>query len=169
MNDWSHARINEPRLALLYGFLDEISDVAAAALQRRIDGYPYLVSQGRMSQAEAGTDIEAWQAIVRDWRWIAGGTGKPADIGTRYQRRHALDISIDRYFARLDRNGDAPSEEAEFQIAALAAMRSEVEREFTGPLHRTMRSLAAIGHRWRAENGYRPLEIMQQGAQEKAA
>ena len=167
---WSHPRIEDPRLALREGEFELIAQVAAEALHRRVEAYPSLVKSGRMQQAEANEDIAAWKEIARDWRWIDGGVGHPADVETRYRRRAALDLSIERFFAQLDRTGGEMTDKQQLQIASLAAMRSEVEAEFTGPLQNTARSWANVAHQWRAENGHPPIEVMrQQQNNEKAA
>lgn len=94
---------------------------AEAGLAARQESYPALVAAQRMSAAEAGADIAAWQALVAEWRWIATGEGAPPSPATLFDRIAAVDLALDRVGALLARNRHNP--ERQRQRDLLLAMR----------------------------------------------
>lgn len=148
---WTHPRIPSPaKWSTRY---EDLLAEAQGALARREAGYPDLVTKGKLDADEAAQDISAWQSIVADWDWMIGGEGTCADDTTLTQRIAALDLAIARFFERLDRSDAdmAPSEM--HQLDCLAALRWHAERETSRDPTDAARFWAALGHRWRAENG----------------
>lgn len=74
---------------------------AQAALARRTAAYPALVSAGKMPEAEAATDISAWQAITAEWDWICTAAGAAPPSWTLHDRIDAVELAIERTSAAL--------------------------------------------------------------------
>jgi hypothetical protein len=162
MADWSHTMIPAAWLdpapdaeqSAIHEY-DALAFEARAAFRRRRASYPELVKAGRLSAEDARADLEAWQAISRDWRWVAYGEGEPATAVTLQSRIAALDTAIARWLDLIAGNGGGATLEDTCQGQALAAMRWWAQREyFRDPHAGHARHSAAIGHDWRRDNGF---------------
>lgn len=157
MADWSHPAMApewlDPTVGNDWSAIHEYDDLAAearAAFDRRRASYPDLVKSGRLTADDARADLEAWQAIARDWRWIAFGDGEPATIHTLTARMAALDTAIDRWLDMIHADGGGMSLSYRIQGMRIGAMRWWAQRELSGAGHRIT---AACMHDWRRENG----------------
>ncbi|MAC58709.1 MAG: hypothetical protein CMH85_10620 [Novosphingobium sp.] len=162
MADWSHPAIPaawldpavDADLSAIHDY-DALAEEARAAFLRRRAAYPDLVKAGRLTAEDARTDLEGWQAVSRDWRWIAFGEGEPATVATLQARIAVLGTGIARWLDMIAANGGAPTFEEACQGQALAALRWWAQREYRAdPQAGHIRDTAAIAHDWRRENGF---------------
>lgn len=159
MADWTHPAISPDwtnpstdNLASAIHDYDDMAEEARAALARRRSSYPDLIKSGRLTADDARADLIAWQAIARDWRWIAYGDGEPSGIDTLPARADALDTAITRWLGLVHQNGGSMSLADRRQGKLLAALRWWAQRELSDAAH--IRISAAIGHDWRRQNGF---------------
>lgn len=103
----------------------ELLAMAEAMLASRQKRFPALIDAGEIEPAAAQAQIDAFTAIVADWRWIVHGPGEdgaePAHLSTWQARCDALDESL-RTIAtivaeRRGRFSDALADQAECVIA----------------------------------------------------
>lgn len=76
---------------------------AETALARRRDAYPAMVSKGAITGEDAQADIDAWEMLVAEWRWICTGEGEPPHPVTLRLRIAAVDLALERVTAELER------------------------------------------------------------------
>ena len=128
---------------------DHLAILAAcrAALARRTEAYPGLISTGKLEAETAQADIAAWQHLVAEWNWICTGQGSPPPSWTLFDRIEAIDLAIERAGAALARN----PRDAELQRQAnlLEAMRWHLSRLRWGWLP-SIHFLAQLTHELRA-------------------
>lgn len=148
---WTDPSVDEDASAI--HDYDDIAREARAACARRRASYPDLIKSGRLSVADARADLDAWQHIARDWRWIAFGEGEPGTVVTLVRRVAALDTAIGRWLEMVGEAGMNPQAYRQGQL--LAAMRWWAEREYRrDPDVHHVRETAAVAHHWRRENGH---------------
>lgn len=123
----------------------------------RRERYPALVDAGKLDEAEANAEIEAWAEITRDWDWIATGKGQPATKATLPARIAALDTALDRVIGQIEFRDTREMRE---RGAMIAAMRWWADVEANDEPTRHARFLASVGHQWREANGHPPLGDM---------
>lgn len=104
---------------------DDHADLLAMAqrmLAQREKRFPAMVARGEISADAAQAQIEAFAAIVADWRWIITGEGTPASLASLQARCDALDQSI-RTIADLAREAGGFSTDLAAQAHLVIAMR----------------------------------------------
>jgi hypothetical protein len=71
-----------------------IRAMAERMLEARRKRFPQLIAAGRMEAGDAAAQIAVFEALAAEWRWMATGTGAPADHAMLPAITAALDTSI---------------------------------------------------------------------------
>jgi hypothetical protein len=53
--------------------------MAERMLEARRKRFPQLIAAGRMEAGDAAAQLAVFEALAAEWRWMATGTGAPAD------------------------------------------------------------------------------------------
>lgn len=120
--------------------------MAETMLAARRKGFPALIASGQLSDEDAKREITAFEDLVADWTFIAsaGAQGEPGGPASLFERRRALDASIDTIAAIAAEQGGF-SDTLGRQGEAVIALRWHLE-----PGRDTV-ALARLTHQLRAE------------------
>lgn len=108
----------DPHLLLDYHLLLEHCE---AALARRQESYPALISRGDLDSVEAQADIAAWTLLAQEWRWIQTGEGQAPHWSSLFDRIAAVDLALQRVEKAIEQRGPTP--ELRHQLACNQALR----------------------------------------------
>lgn len=82
---------------------EALREQAETALARRREAYPQMIARGQITAEDAQADIEAWELIAAEWRWICTGEGDLPHPLTLRVRIAAVDLAMERVTAELER------------------------------------------------------------------
>lgn len=117
--------------------------MADEMLANRRDRFPEDIAKGRIDEADAAREIEAFERLAQTWAFIATGEGEPADHGADHVLRDALDTAIQTAAAFAGERGGF-SETLMTRTESAVALRWHLE-----PGRETI-ALARLNHQLRA-------------------
>lgn len=129
----------------------ELFEMACLMRDTRRKGFPAMIGRGDITQEEADRQLELFDEIAEEWRWIITGEGKAGSYMTLHDRREALDTSIATIASIASRRGGFDADLAH-QAHCVIALRWHLDperrtlflAEFNHSMRRQVRAKAGV-------------------------